>query len=60
MNAHLRPAKPLRLEERVGWCENGIREPDRRNGEAESRWMGAGGGVVSLSQWWMGARVSAG
>ena len=50
VNAHLRPVKPLRCVEGVRCCEKGIREAGRRDRGAESRWMGAGGVVVSLSQ----------
>ena len=55
VNAHLRPVKPLWWGGWIRCCEKGIREAYRQREEAESRCMGAGGVVVSLSQWWIGS-----
>ena len=60
LDGHLRRGKPLRWEECAGSCVRGIREANRQEEGAESRWIGRGGFVVSLSQWLMGARVLAG
>ena len=60
LDGHLRRGKPLRWEEWVGSCEVATREANRREEGAESRWMGRGGFVVSLSQWLMGACVLVG